>query len=742
MKTINQFRINYKLWPFILIFFILNNVLEAQISEKGTPKSFTESTLKAFTEIPFVTMPYFNVSEMLKEDTISNRLLPFRFAKGFKVSYSLDNSGLWETLDNGDKIWRLGIKSPGAYGIIVSFSEYDIPDSAKVFIFNTKMTHVIGAFTSKNNTKYRILPTEPVKGDEVVVEYFEPRNVKQQGKLTIGSIGHDYIGIVDGFDVGGYGGTPLSCEVNTICADPNWQNEKHAINRICYQGSDGHFYLCTAALINNTSQDGTPYDLTAQHCICDSAQANSVVALFNYESPTCTPTGSGSLTQTISIATLVASIDSSDCALIRLSSIPPSSYTPYYLGWDRTGSTPTGTVTCIHHPEAAVKKISTSTYGLSTVSYFLTGSCTSENKDCWLLTKWTTGDIEHGSSGAPLLNNNAKVIGQVYGDENGTMGCPGTSLENLFGRFFRSWTGSHTYATQLSHWLDPCGSGVTTLDGKYYFQISGSYVVCSSGASFSVNYVPQGFSIHWTPGPNLTRVSSQGSNPCTFQATGSGSSWIRATIITPCDSSVLPDYPVWAGVFCCTVVTGTAGVCPNSLYNYTAQVPNGYSPSYSFSWTYPSRWSNNGQYQNNITLQTPMYNMTYGTVRVSITNQCGSSAYSGITVYPNPGGCRGYLVLYPNPASDNVTITINDNSSLVTLGDTVTSQLNTNNLSSNGLTIYTVYIYDRQGTLLSTVSRSGNSFNVPLNNLSDGIYIVEVSDGKNVYRQQLIIKRN
>jgi hypothetical protein len=149
MITINEFKNYLNLWPSLLLFFILNNGLEAQISEKGTPKSFTESTLKAFTEIPFVTMPSFNVSEMLKEDSISNPLLPFRFAKGFKVSYSLNNSGLWETQNNGDKIWRLGIKSPSAYGIIVSFSEYDIPDSAKVFIFSTKTNHVIGGRLTK-----------------------------------------------------------------------------------------------------------------------------------------------------------------------------------------------------------------------------------------------------------------------------------------------------------------------------------------------------------------------------------------------------------------------------------------------------------------------------------------------------------------------------------------------------------------------------------------------------------------
>ncbi len=127
----------------------------------------------------------------------------------------------------------------------------------------------------------------------------------------------------------------------------------------------------------------------------------------------------------------------------------------------------------------------------------------------------------------------------------------------------------------------------------------------------------------------------------------------------------------------------------------------------------------------------------YGTVRVSITNACGTSGYSGITVYPG-SGCGGYYSLYPNPASDNVTILINEDTSVAVTSD---SEI-TNTDKTNEPAKYTIRIFSSQGTLLSTVTRAGKSFTIPLNNLRDGIYVIEVNDGKNSYRQQLIVKHD
>ena len=267
--------------------------------------------------------------------------------------------------------------------------------------------------------------------------------------------------------------------------------------------------------------------------------------------------------------------------------------------------------------------------------------------------------------------------------------------------------------------------------------VTGSFVLCSSGSTYTVNNPPSG-TLTWQTSLNISLVSSQGSNPCNFMANGygDGPGWIQAYF----DGIPGPIINVWTGIFQSVVVNGQSGVCPGSLYVYTAQG----SPSYSYSWTYPSNWMNNNQYQNTVQLQTPMYNMTYGTVQVSVTNECGTSGYSGITVYPGYG-CPHYFTVYPNPASDNVTITLVENSSQVTNFDTDTTSIvnmNTNTLGADAPTNFTVRIYNSQSAVVSTVTRSGKSFSVPLTNLINGTYIIEVSDGKTSYRQPLIVKHS
>ena len=88
----------------------------AQISIGGLPKSFSEQEIddSVFT----VKMPIVNIGSLLFIDSLEqNQELPFRFGYSIEVDLGLNNSGDWDTLQNGDKIWRLKINSPEAYSI-------------------------------------------------------------------------------------------------------------------------------------------------------------------------------------------------------------------------------------------------------------------------------------------------------------------------------------------------------------------------------------------------------------------------------------------------------------------------------------------------------------------------------------------------------------------------------------------------------------------------------------------------
>lgn len=443
----------------VLIIFMICN-LKAQKSERGTPISFQKNQIKKISKIQTVKMPSFSVTDMLKEDSINTKTdKPFRFAKGFMVNYSIRNSGTWDTLYYGDKLWRLVLKSPGAFSINIIFSEYHIPDGAKVFIYSKDSSNIIGAFTSKNNSESNILATLPVKGDEIIIEYFEPKDVAYLGHLTVGKISHDYIGMgcFDPPSGGSCKGLSASCERDINCAEgSNLQNEKQAVSRIFINGDE----LCTGSLLNNTAQDGTPYFLTANHCVCNNDLANTVVAVFNYESPTCGGVD-GSIGQSVSGATLLSHDARSDFSLLRLSAPPDYAY---YLGWDASGNNPPVPATCIHHPKGDVKKISVTYNSLSnrTMNAWTGEGCDPiVDKNTWKVSHWAVGLTEPGSSGSPLLDNNHRVVGQLYAAWSG-ISCA-TPDSSFFGRLSIAWINQAIY-----YYLDPLGISV----GKVFNGIS------------------------------------------------------------------------------------------------------------------------------------------------------------------------------------------------------------------------------------------------------------------------------
>ena len=79
-----------------------------------------------------------------------------RAGKILDVNYSLENSGTWTDLDNGDRIWQLRIEAPNAMGVNLYFNEYELPENATLHIFNSDRSKFMGAFTSKNNKYYMI----------------------------------------------------------------------------------------------------------------------------------------------------------------------------------------------------------------------------------------------------------------------------------------------------------------------------------------------------------------------------------------------------------------------------------------------------------------------------------------------------------------------------------------------------------------------------------------------------------
>ncbi|HEX2920199.1 MAG TPA: T9SS type A sorting domain-containing protein [Bacteroidales bacterium] len=247
--------------------------------------------------------------------------------------------------------------------------------------------------------------------------------------------------------------------------------------------------------------------------------------------------------------------------------------------------------------------------------------------------------------------------------------------------------------------------------------ISGASTICTSGTTFTVNNLPPGVTIEWTTGPYLTRSSPQGSNPCTFVSTGSGSSWVRVNLVSSCDNIVLPQKNVWSGLPDITVYSegGDGGYVGNSFLFYT--FPN---EGDVIEWSvYPGGYVTQqyGQYNEYalIYFDTPGYH----SIMADVTNSCGTAmAYHDFQVY-------GDYLLSPNPASTVVTITVNKDKTVNVASDRV----------------YDVSILDMHGSLKTQDIYSGDKFEIPIQNLKDGFYFIKINNGKTTVTKQLVIKR-
>jgi hypothetical protein len=90
-------------------------------------------------------MPYVDVEALKREDEYIDPLKdrPWRFGQNLEVYLNPENSGVWDYLSDGSKIWRLGIVSPGAISLNLTFDKYRLPKGAQMFIYTPDRKNII-----------------------------------------------------------------------------------------------------------------------------------------------------------------------------------------------------------------------------------------------------------------------------------------------------------------------------------------------------------------------------------------------------------------------------------------------------------------------------------------------------------------------------------------------------------------------------------------------------------------------
>ncbi|NMB71142.1 MAG: T9SS type A sorting domain-containing protein, partial [Bacteroidales bacterium] len=304
-----------------------------------------------------------------------------------------------------------------------------------------------------------------------------------------------------------------SCEVDINCPEGSlWQTEKRGVAKLVVNGTT----LCTGSLVNNTEHNGKPYLLTAGHCIADQDDAWRTVFTFNYERSGC-GSGTASSAQTISGSDLISTVSGLDFSLVQLTVPPPPSYKPIYLGWDLDTTGISSTVT-IHHPAGDVKKISVD-YNAPVIGNFGGGY---DYMSHWRIIRWDKGATEGGSSGAPLFNQNHRIIGTLTG---GDANC--SKPENdYFQRMDRCWDDYEPPANQLRAWLDPVNAGFMHVD--YYDPYNYNVISCDTIT-------------------NILPAEKTGLKTLDFGGYASGHNWLAINGFA--ESFVLPDSATLSGIF-------------------------------------------------------------------------------------------------------------------------------------------------------------------------------------------------
>jgi hypothetical protein len=431
----------------------------AQLSHGGQPGNWEVKSISD--DIRFERIGSIDYDRLALEDAITDQHkdVPYRFGVEFETNFNINNSGLLTT-DGTTTTWLLGLECPDALSMSIRFDEFIVPKGGQVFIWSADRREFLGAFNHKNIKPSGVLACGLIHGDKIVVEYNCPTHLFDQTDLTIGEVVHVYRPFASSAYVQdaaealrGPFGSSGACNVGINCPQAaDWQVEKRSV-AIIVEGGSG---ICTGALVNNTANDGTPYFLTANHCTSGANTANWVF-YFNHEATSCAG-NNGPSTNLISGADLLANRAGSDVALLLLNDTPPASYNVQYAGWDATDSeSAVSSAVCIHHPSGNVKKFSQDD---DAPYHDVSGGA-----QVWWIDNWEVGVTEPGSSGAPLFNQDHRIIGQLYGGASACNGSVGNGQYDFYGRFGVSWDAGTSSSSRLVDWLDPLQTGTLVLDG-------------------------------------------------------------------------------------------------------------------------------------------------------------------------------------------------------------------------------------------------------------------------------------
>ncbi len=371
--------------------------------------------------------------------------------------------------DGDTVVWGTRVEVDGAYRLRLHLTGVELPPAARLWVWSDAETR--GPFGADLIGPEGDLWTPSVAGGAIWIEVAVPA-----ADLAARSYGFTVADVIE--IVGGALAPRLqkplpgdwSCMEDGTCISSSRFASiaafRHAIASLEFvSGNDGFF--CTGGLLNDAASDLKPYLLTANHCVSTAPIAASVEAVWDdYDAGCFSLSPDRSKLRTSEGATLLATALTSDVSLLLLRSVPAGRT---FLGWTASPATALQGVTLysLSHPYAQPQA-----YNESSALSVARKSCGADGDSRPLddPTRFihsipTFGAVFAGSSGAPVVRADGRVVGQHYGlcGEDPEDPCfAGNAIDQVDGAFSASFPLLAPYLAPAAP-PGPCVPGDTTL---------------------------------------------------------------------------------------------------------------------------------------------------------------------------------------------------------------------------------------------------------------------------------------
>ena len=678
-------------------------------------------------EVPTIHVAAPNLVQLQQEDILRDKQgLLYRIGVARTVNLTPQNAGIWTTLANGDRQWKLRISSEGAEALSFLFQTFKIYGATTLEIKNNQGALLHPVLTQKDVEEHFMYDAALCTGDEMVLILTEPAHVTTS-ELFIDRMMYNYR--ATGTSTEEKINESEACEVNVNCTPvgDNWQDEKRGVARI-YVVEGNQAGWCSGSLVNNLANDCKPLFLTALHCgvNCSAGDLNQWKFYFRYESPNCNNPNTAGTLDDYFINGCVKLSDSgdgggatgSDFLLVQLgtaanqattiTTLKSANFNAYWNGWDANNTATSGGVG-IHHPAGDIKKIST--FNGNTVTSGWNGNGLQSH---WRLT-WSSnanghGVTEGGSSGSPIFNNSSgRIVGTLTG---GGSYCNATNQPDYYGKMSYHWiSNGSTNNRRLKPFLDPANTGALTQNG--------SANPCSAGATLCIPSISNACD-EYIGGVQLNTINNTSS--CT-----AGGYVDYGNISTTLAKGTAYSATITPGI------TGQAN--PGAYTNDEIAIWIDYNNDMDFNDVgeqvgyvlVGAGWSNVFNFTVPMSATTGALNMR---VRISFSpdgaiDPCAVSTYGetedytvNITAASGLQGLNADLVsIYPNPTENNITIALGELAK-------ETNQID---------------VLDITGKSVRQLSKlNGSVAELELSNLAKGIYHVVISTNQGTITKQVI----